>query len=79
MAAVTGGHRPLYTVAIWPEDTMWVARVTGMMHGNPDVIDTATCAPTKTQIEPMARDLIATVLDAPESDFDVEFEYEAYP
>jgi hypothetical protein len=65
-----------YQVRIWPEDGWWLARV---MAGSDDAdtspLNALTQARSLARIEFMARDLIATILDVGEDDFDVTFEY----
>lgn len=71
-------EKPRYTVAIWPDDEGWLARVAGVSHGNLKVVGAVTCGVSEEDIKHMAVDLVATILDADPEAFEVEFEYEAY-
>jgi predicted transcriptional regulator len=68
--------KPVYRVSAWQEDGWWLARV---MAASQDAdltpLNALTQARSLAKIEPMARDLIATVLDATEDDFEVAVEY----
>lgn len=72
--------RPTYHVHIWQEDDLWIARVASADAGtDPTPIGAITDATTHDEIQPMARDLIATLLDAEESTFNVTFQYPHAP
>jgi hypothetical protein len=69
--------KPTYQIKIWQEDGWWLARV---MEASDDAdaspLNAMTQARSLARIEPMGRDLIATILDADEDSFDVKFEYQ---
>lgn len=68
--------RPTYQVRVWQEDDWWLARVVGASEGADRApLNAVTQARRLARIEPMGRDLIATILDADDADFDVELEY----
>lgn len=68
--------RPTYAVHIWQEDGLWIAKVVSAGAGTDTApVGSVTDAETPAEIEPMARDLIATLLDADEAEFDVIFSY----
>ncbi|TXK41264.1 hypothetical protein [Nonomuraea sp. C10] len=68
--------KPVYEVQVWREDDWWLARVTAAGDGaDPAPLNALTQARTLTRIESMARDLIATILDAEQSTFDIETTY----
>ena len=68
--------KPSYQVRVWPEDDWWLARV---MSASDDAdkspLNAVTQARSLAKIESMARDLIATILDADEGTFDIKCEY----
>lgn len=67
---------PSYQVRIWQEDGWWLARVmAGSDDADTSALNALTQARSLAKIESMARDLIATILDADEHSFDIEFEY----
>lgn len=67
---------PAYQMKAWQEEGWWLARVTGASDGaDPAPLNALTQARSLGRIEAMGRDLIATVLDADETSFDVEMEY----
>jgi hypothetical protein len=67
---------PSYEVRVWREDDWWLARVVGASPGADQApLNALTQARSLTKIESMARDLIATVLDTNEADFEVELQY----
>jgi hypothetical protein len=73
---VDGQVKPSYQVRIWHEDSWWLARVTAASDdADTSALNALTQARSLAKIESMARDLIATVLDADEDGFDVKFEY----
>lgn len=67
---------PTYQVRIWQEDGWWLARVLAASeNADASPLNALTQSRGLAKIESMARDLIATVLDADEDTFDVEFDY----
>lgn len=72
---ITGGavKKPKYLIEAWQEDEWWLAKVVGVAGGS-DIspLTHMTQASTYDTIEDMARDLVATVLDADEDTFDIE-------
>jgi hypothetical protein len=69
--------KPTYHVKIWPDGDWWLARVIAASdnaEGSP--LNALTQARSLAKIGPMARDLIATILDIDEETFDVSFVYE---
>lgn len=71
-----GQMKPAYQVRIWHEDGWWLARVvTASDEADKSVLNALTQARSLARIESMARDLIATILDASEDSFSVIFEY----
>ena len=69
--------KPTYQVRIWQEDEWWLARVMAASDGaDASLLNALTQARSLAKIESMGRDLIATVLDADEDTFEVDFEYE---
>lgn len=68
--------KPTYEVKAWQEDDWWLARVVAASD-NADTapLNSLTQARTLTKVEPMARDLIATILDEDEDTFDLELHY----
>jgi hypothetical protein len=68
--------KPTYQVKVWQEGDWWLARVVAASEGADRApFNAITQARSLAKIESMGRDLIATILDADEADFDVEFEY----
>jgi len=65
--------KPTYLVEAWREDPWWLARVID----GPDAaaLGAVTQARSKADVEPMARDLIATILDCTDAGFDLKIEY----
>jgi hypothetical protein len=67
--------KPTYQLRAWREDDWWLARVVAAGDGADRApLNALTQARSLARIESMGRDLIATVLDASEETFDVEFE-----
>jgi transcriptional regulator with XRE-family HTH domain len=67
---------PVYGLRVWREDGWWLARVMSASSGaDESPVNAITQARTLARIEPMARDLIATILDADETEFDVAYDY----
>lgn len=65
-----------YQVKVWQEDDWWLARVVGATEDSDRApLNAVTQARSLARIESMSRDLIATILDADEADFDVELQY----
>jgi len=68
--------KPEYEVKVWQEGDWWLARVVGASDGaDPSPLNALTQARTLTKIESMARDLVATILDAEEDSFDIALDY----
>jgi hypothetical protein len=68
--------KPTYEVKVWQEDDWWLARVVSASDGaDPSPLNALTQARTLTKIGPMARDLVATILDAEEDTFDIVLDY----
>lgn len=68
--------KPTYEVKAWQEDDWWLARVIASSDGADSTpLNALTQARTLTRIEPMARDLVATILDADKDSFDIDLEY----
>src|SRR6266542_3208047 len=71
-----GQMKPRYYVKAWQENDWWLARVVAASDGaDPIPLNALTQARTVTKIESMARDLVATILDDDESNFEVELQY----
>jgi hypothetical protein len=67
---------PRYEVRAWQEDSRWLARVVSAADdADPAPLNAVTQARSLSRVEAMARDLVATILDADESKFDVDVEY----
>jgi hypothetical protein len=67
---------PRYQIRIWPEGDGWLARVISASAGADQApVDAVTQSRTLVTIEPMVRELIATILDAGEGDFDLDLDY----
>lgn len=66
--------KPVYEVSVWPEDGLWLARVVGASDGA-DLLPLGllTDAGSSEDVESMARDMIATVLDVGEDAFGCVF------
>lgn len=63
---------PTYLVWIHRDDELWAAEVTGSLHGaDPLPVGHATDAETVDEAERAVRDLIATLLECDEGDFDI--------
>jgi hypothetical protein len=68
-----GKVKPKYEVKVWQEDDWWLARVVGASEGaDTSPLNALTQARA---IESMARDLVATILDAEETSFEVDLDY----
>lgn len=68
--------KPTYEIRAWQEDDWWLARVMTASDGaDATPLNAITQARTLTKIEPMARDLVATILDVDEGSFDIEVDY----
>jgi transcriptional regulator with XRE-family HTH domain len=66
-----------YQIRVWQEDDWWLARVVAASEdADRAPLNAVTQARSLAKIESMARDLIATILDADEANFDIELEYE---
>jgi hypothetical protein len=71
-----GSVKPTYQVRVWQEDAWWLARVVAASEdADRTPLNAITQARSLTRIDSMGRDLIATIMDADESDFDVDFEF----
>jgi hypothetical protein len=69
-------RRPTYEVRAWREHGWWLARVVGASVGaDPAPLGATGHARALATLEQTARDLVATILDAPDDTFDVELEY----
>jgi hypothetical protein len=69
--------KPAYQVKVSRDDDWWHARVVAASDGGDGMpLNALTQARSLAKIDPMARDLIATILDVDEETFDVEFVYE---
>ncbi len=72
--------KPSYDIRAWQQDGWWLARVVGASDGaDATPVNALTHARTLTRIEQVARDLVATILDAREESFDIELEYLLQP
>ncbi|WP_305789437.1 hypothetical protein [Symbioplanes lichenis] len=68
--------KPTYQVKAWKDDGWWLARVTDASDGaDRSPLNALTQAKSLAKIEEMARDLIATILDEDEEEFEVRFDY----
>ena len=68
--------RPSYEARAWREQGWWVARVIAASEGaDLTPLHAVSHARTLTAIEQTVRDLVATILDVDESDFELELEY----
>jgi hypothetical protein len=71
-----GQVKARYQVRVSRQDDWWLARVLAASDGADSApLNALTQARSLARIEPMARDLIATIIDADERTFDVELEY----
>ena len=69
--------KPIYEVKVWQDDDWWLARVVGASDdADPSPLNALTQARSLARIEPMARDLVATILDAEEDAFGIEVDYD---
>lgn len=69
--------KPVYEVKAWREGDWWLVRVVGASDGaDPGPVNALTQARTLANVDPMARDLVATILDASESIFDIAVAYD---
>lgn len=69
--------KPVYRTKVWQEGDWWLARVMSASEGADQTpLNALTQARTLSRIDQMSRDLIATILDADEADFDVDPSYE---
>jgi transcriptional regulator with XRE-family HTH domain len=67
---------PVYRLRVWREDGWWLAQVLNASSGaDASPVNAITQARSLARIEPMARDLIATILDADEAEFEVAYDY----
>lgn len=70
---MTAPMKPLYRARTWPEERWWLIEVTGASEGaDPAPVSAMSQADSRAEVDAMTRDLIATVLDVDESEFDVE-------
>lgn len=68
--------KPTYEIKAWQEADWWLARVVGASDGaDASPLNGLTQSRTLVQVEPMARDLVATILDTEQSAFDVTVDY----
>jgi hypothetical protein len=68
--------KPTYDVRAWREHGWWLARVVAASAGASDSpVNSVAHARSLVTIEQAARDLVATILDVDEDEFDVELEY----
>lgn len=68
--------KPTYEIRAWQEGDWWLARVVGASDGAGGApLNGLTQARTLIQVEPMARDLIATILDTEQGTFDITVDY----
>jgi hypothetical protein len=68
--------RPSYEARAWREQGWWVARVIAASEGaDLTPLHAVSHARTMTSIEQTVRDLVATILDVDDTDFDLELEY----
>jgi hypothetical protein len=67
---------PRYQIRVWPEGDGWLARVTGASaDADQAPVNAVTQARSLVRVEPMVRELIATILNAGPGDFDLELDY----
>lgn len=65
--------KPVYTVRVWFEDNWWLAEVIkASADADPSPLGSITQGKTPVEIDYMARDLIATWLDAPPDSFTIQ-------
>jgi hypothetical protein len=69
--------KPIYEARAWRDDDWWLVRVVGASD-DADLapLNALTQARTLAQVEPMARDLVATILDAEEGTFDITVNFD---
>lgn len=68
--------KPTYEVRAWQDDDWWLARVVAASdNADTTPLNSLTQARSLTKVEPMARDLIATILDVEEDVFSIEVQY----
>ena len=73
---VDGQVKPAYRIQAWQEDGWWLARVSDASDSaDPAPLNAVTQARSLARIEPTGRDLVATILDADDDDFDLEVDY----
>lgn len=69
--------KPIYQVRVWPDGDWWLARVVAAGDdADPAPLNAITQARSLAKIESMARDLVATILDADEDNFDIDIDYD---
>jgi hypothetical protein len=69
--------KPTYQVKVWPDHDWWLARVVDASDDSDRApLNALTQARSLAKVDPMARDLIATILDEDEEAFDVDCAYE---
>lgn len=69
--------KPTYQVKVWPDEDWWLAQVIAASEGTDTTpLNALTQARSLAKVDSMARDLIATILDADEEDFAVDFVYQ---
>jgi hypothetical protein len=69
--------KPVYQVKAWRDGDRWLARVVGASDGADRApVNAETRADTLAKVDPMARDLIATILDAAHDTFDYAVDYD---
>lgn len=72
-----GEMKPVYQVKAWRDNDLWLARVVGASDGADKApVNALTQAGTLAKVDPMARDLIATILDAARDTFDITIDYD---
>jgi transcriptional regulator with XRE-family HTH domain len=68
--------KPTYEVRAWQEGDWWLVRVVRASNGaDAAPVNGLTQARTLAQVEPMARDLVATILDGEEDAFGITVDY----
>ena len=68
-----GQVKPTYEVRAWQDDDWWLARVVAASdNADTSPLNSLTQARSLAEVEPMARDLIATILDVDEDAFGVD-------
>lgn len=69
--------KPTYDVRVWRDGDRWLARVAAAsVDAHPTPLDALTQTRWLADVESTTRDLIATILDVSEDDFDVRFQYD---